>query len=65
MIDLSALAGLLEHHHRLDAYCPHRDQWAEIDLAAMAAVGLGDCRLRLRVTCRDCGAFNSVELRWR
>jgi len=22
MIDLSTLAGLLEHRHRLDAYCP-------------------------------------------
>jgi len=25
MIDLGTLAGLLEHHHRLDAYCPRCD----------------------------------------
>ena len=29
MIDLGTLAGLHEHRHRLDAYCPRCDRWAK------------------------------------
>ena len=32
MIDLSTLAGLLEHRHRLEAYCPLCDRWAKLPL---------------------------------
>ena len=39
MIDLSTLAGLLWHRHRLDAYCPRCDRWAALDLAAIVADG--------------------------
>ena len=51
MIDLSTLAGLHEHGHRLDACCPRCDRWAELELAAMVAAGLGERRLPLRVRC--------------
>ena len=39
MTDLGSLAGLLEHRHRLDAYCPRCDRWAALDLAAIVADG--------------------------
>ena len=54
MFNLSTLAGLLEHRHRLDACCPRCDRWAEIDLAAMVAAGYGARRLPARVRCRNC-----------
>jgi len=63
MIDLGTLAGLLEHHHRLDAYCPRCGRWAELDLAAMIDAGLGDRWLPLRVSCRDCGEVGWLQVR--
>ena len=42
MIDLGSLAGLLGHRHRLDAYCPQCDRWAELPLAELVAEG-GSC----------------------
>jgi len=35
MIDLGTLGGLLEHRHRLDAYCLRCDRWAKLDWAEM------------------------------
>jgi hypothetical protein len=63
MIDLSTLAGLLEHRHRLDAFCPRCDRWAEIDLAAMVSNGLGDRRLPIKVRCQDCGGVGRLRVR--
>jgi hypothetical protein len=63
MIDLSTLAGLLEHRHRLDAYCPRCARWAEIDLAAMVEAGLGDRRLPIKVRCRNCGETGRLQVR--
>ena len=63
MIDLSTLAALLEHSHRLDAHCPRCDRWAEIDLAAMVAAGLGDRRLPIKVRCRECGEAGRLQVR--
>ena len=63
MIDLGTLGGLLEHHHRLDAYCPRCDRWAELELAAMVAAGLGERRLPLRVRCQDCGEVVRLQVR--
>jgi hypothetical protein len=63
MIDLGTLAGLLEHRHRLDAYCPRCDRWAEIDLAAMLSNGLGDRRLPIKVRCRDCSEVGRLQVR--
>ena len=57
------LAGLHEHHHRLDAYCPRCDRWAEIDLAAMVAAGLGDRRLPIKVHCRNCCETGRLQVR--
>jgi hypothetical protein len=63
MIDLGTLAGLLEHHHRLDAYCLRCDRWAELDLAAMVAAGLGDRRLPISVRCSACGSPGQLQVR--
>ena len=37
LIDLGTLAGLLEHHHRLGAYCQRRDRWSVLPLAELIA----------------------------
>jgi len=63
MIFLGTLAGLLEHRHRLDAYCPRCDRWAELDLAAMVSNGLGDRRLPIKVRCRECGEVGRLQVR--
>ena len=63
VIDLGTLAGLHEHRHRLDAYCLRCNRWAEIDLAAMVAAGLGERRLPIRVRCRDCGELGRLQVR--
>jgi len=42
MIDLGTLAGLLEPHHRLDAYCPRCDRWSVLPLAESVARGHAD-----------------------
>jgi hypothetical protein len=63
MIFLGTLVGLLEHHHRLDAYCLRCDRWAEIGLAAMVAADLGDRRLPLRVGCRECSELGRLQVR--
>ena len=55
MIDLGTLAGLLEHRHRLDAYCQRCDRWGELPLADLVARGQGSRRLPLTVQCKDCG----------
>ena len=49
MIDVGSLAGLLEHHHQLDAYCPRCDRWCELPLAELVAAGHGARRLPVRV----------------
>jgi len=63
MIDLGTLAGLHEHHHRLDAYGPRCDRWAELDLAGMIDAGLGEGRLPIRARCRDCGDLGRLQVR--
>ena len=63
MIDLGSLAALLDHRHRLDAYCPRCDRWAELDLAAIVAAGYGDRRLPIKVRCRDCGEVGRLQVR--
>ena len=63
MIDRGTLAGLLEHRHRLDAYCSRCDRWAELDLTAMVAAGLGDRRLPITVRCRGCGEVVRLQVR--
>jgi len=63
MIDLGTLAGLLEHRHRLDAYCSRCDRWAELDLTAMVAAGLGDRRLPITVRCQECGDRGQLQVR--
>ena len=45
MIDLGTIAGLHEHRHRLDAYCPRCDRWAELPLEKVATLA-GTCRCR-------------------
>ena len=61
MIDLGTLTGLLERRHRLDAYCPRCDGWAEF--AEMVAQGHGARRLPLTVRCRNCGAVGRLQVR--
>ena len=63
MIDLGTLPGLLEHRHRLDAYCLRCDRWAEIDLAAMVAAGYGEPRMPIRVRYRICGEVGRLQVR--
>jgi hypothetical protein len=55
MIDLGTLAGLLEHRHRLEAYCPRCDRWCELPLADLVARGQGSRRLPMTVRCQVCG----------
>ena len=63
MSDLSTLAGLYRHQHQLAAYCQACDRWAEFDLAAMIAAGLGDRRLPIRVRCQICGEVGRLQVR--
>jgi len=63
MIDLGSIAGLHEHRHRLDAYCQRCHRWAELDVAAMVAAGLGDRRLPITVRCRGCGEIGRLQVR--
>jgi len=63
MIDLGTLAGLLEHRHRLDAYCPRCERWAELDLATMVAAGHGGRRLPITVRCSGCGSSGRLQVR--
>jgi len=63
MIDLGTLAGLHEHHHRLDAYCPRCDRWRMLPLADVVAQGHGARRLPLAVRCRDCGDVDRLQVR--
>jgi hypothetical protein len=63
MIDLGTLAGLLEHHHELAAYCTRCDRWAVIDLAELVNAGRGDRRLPVRVRCRVCGEVGRLQVR--
>jgi hypothetical protein len=63
MIDLGTLAGLLEHRHRLDAYCSRCDRWAALDLATVVAAGHGGRRLPISVRCSACGAPGQLQVR--
>jgi hypothetical protein len=63
MIDCSTLAGLLEHDHRLAAYCPRCDRWAALPLAELVAEGKGLLRLPVTVRCRDCGERGTLQVR--
>jgi hypothetical protein len=63
MVDLGALAGLLEHRHRLDACCPRCDRRAELNLAALVSNGLCDRRLPIQVRCRACGEIGRLQVR--
>lgn len=63
MIDLGTLAGLLEHGHKLAAYCQYCDRWAELDLGAMVSVGLGGRQLPVKVRCQVCGEVGRLQVR--
>ena len=63
VIDLGTVADLHEHRHRLDAYCPRCDRWAELPLAEMVAAGYGERRMPLRVRCRNCGEHGRLQVR--
>jgi len=63
MIDLGTLAGLLEHRHRLDAYCPRCDRWRTLALAELVAAGHGSRRLPVPVTCSACGSLGQLQVR--
>ena len=63
MIDLSTLAGLLENRHRLDAYCPRCDRWAELPLAKLVARCQGTRRLPVPVRCVTCGEVGRLQVR--
>jgi hypothetical protein len=63
MIDLSTLAGLHEHRHRLDAYCPRCDRWRVLPLAELVAAGHGSRRLPVAVRCQDCGGIGQLQAR--
>ena len=63
VIDLSTIAGLLEHDHGLAAYCPRCDRWSVLPLAQLVAQGKGSLRLPLKVRCRDCGEVGELQVR--
>jgi len=62
MVALGTLAGLLEHRHRLYAYCPPCDRWRVLPLADLVAQGHGSRRLPLRVRCRDCSEVGRLHV---
>jgi hypothetical protein len=62
MIDLSTLAGLLEHDHKLVAYCGRCGRWAALPLATLVAQGKGTLRLPIKVRCRDCGERGTLQV---
>lgn len=39
MIDLGSIAGLLEHDHKLAAYCPRCGRWDDLPLAELISQG--------------------------
>jgi hypothetical protein len=49
MIDCSTLAGLLEHDHKLAAYCLRCDRWSVLPLAELVTQGKGSLRLPIKV----------------
>jgi len=59
----TSIAGLLEHDHKLAAYCPRCDRWTVLDLEAMVAAGHGSRRLPIRVRCRECGEAGVLQVR--
>jgi hypothetical protein len=61
MIELSTLADLHRHQHNLMAYCPRRDRWAQLDLAAMIAAGHDDRRLPIKERCSSFGAAKQPQ----
>jgi hypothetical protein len=63
MIDVGTLVGLLEHHHRLDAYCPRCDRWHVLPLAEIVSAGHGSRRLTIAVRCQDCGSPGQLQVR--
>jgi len=63
MIDLGSLVGLHRHQHQLAVYCRRYDRWAQLDLAAMVAAGLGGRRLPLAVRCQYCGERGELQVR--
>lgn len=63
MIDLGSIAGLMDHQHQLAAYCQACDRWAELDLRAMVAAGLGARRLPITVRCHVCGEVGRLQVR--
>lgn len=63
MIDLGTLAGLLEHHHELAAYCPHCERWRVLPLAHLVANGKGSRRLPVKVRCVECGGPGRLQVR--
>ena len=63
MIDLGTVAGLLEHDHKLVAYCLRCDRWSVLPLAELVAEGKGSLPLPIRVRCRDCGEMGRLQVR--
>jgi RNase P subunit RPR2 len=63
VINLGTLAGLLEHQHRLAAYCPRCDRWAVLNLDAMVAAGHRERRLPILVRCQVCGEVGRPQVR--
>ena len=64
MVDLSTLAGLLEHQHQLAAYCPRCDRWAVLDLARLSEDGRGElCIIGWQPRCSICGGHGLLQVR--
>ena len=63
MIDRASIAGLLEHDHRLEAYCPRCDAWRVLPLANLVPVRHGDRRLPIKFPCQKCGAVGQLQVR--
>jgi hypothetical protein len=63
VIDLTAIIGLLEHDHKLTAYCLRCDRRSVLPLAELVAHGKGTLRLPVRVRCRDCGEPGQLQQR--
>lgn len=62
MIDLGTIAGLLEHHDELAAYCPKCERWRVMPPARLVANGKGSMRLPVKVRCIASGAQGRLQV---
>jgi hypothetical protein len=63
-VDLSTIAQLVTHRHKLACFCAACNRWADLDLPLLVMRGHGWRRIAtLRSRCRYCGEPGKLQLR--